>query len=85
MPGYQVMQVMPWIGPTVSLFGAVLAGFFALLAWLLNRRAQRAQAHEQINQRYDRLMKVGMISSAGLAAQLGSLGLRRRVGREANP
>lgn len=50
------MQVTPWIGPTVSFFGAVLAGFFALLAWLLNRRAQRAQAHEQINQRYDRLM-----------------------------
>ncbi len=47
---------MTWVTPAVSLAGALIAGTCALLAWSLNRRGQRGQAHLEINDRYDRLM-----------------------------
>jgi len=48
---------MEWLAPAVALLGALISAACALLAWGLSRRGQRAEAHERINQRYDRLME----------------------------
>src|SRR3954451_10984762 len=50
------MSFAQMIAVAGSFIGASLSAACALLAWSLNRKGQRAQAHEQMNQRYDRLM-----------------------------